>query len=153
KMLSSNYSAEYGTAGGANMLLVTRAGTLNFHGSAYEYVRNDKFDARNFFAASKPPLRLNNFGYRIGGPVIIPRVYNTNRDKTFFFFSQEWRRRRSAQIVRAATPTEAMRSGDYTAEAARVGRPVLDPLTTQAFPGNMIPASRINNNAKLLLAP
>src|SRR5712692_1771867 len=88
KMLSSNYSAEYGTAGGANMLLVTRAGTQAFHGAAYEYLRNDKLDARNFFATTKPPLRLNNFGYRVGGPVIIPRLYNTNRDKTFFFFSR-----------------------------------------------------------------
>src|SRR5439155_14054624 len=131
KMLSSNYSAEYGTAGGANMLLVTRAGTQRFHGAGYEYVRNDTFDARNFFAASKPPLRLNNFGYRISGPVVIPKVYNKNLDKTFFFFSQEWRRRRSAQIVRAATPTQAMRDGDYTAEAARISRPVLDPLTGQ----------------------
>src|SRR5439155_27146846 len=123
-----------------------------FHGAGYEYVRNDTFDARNFFAASKPPLRLNNFGYRISGPVVIPKVYNKNLDKTFFFFSQEWRRRRSAQIVRAATPTQAMRDGDYTAEAARISRPVLDPLTGQAFPGNIIPANRINANAKLLLA-
>ena len=153
KMLSSNYSAEYGTAGGANMLLVTRAGTQRLHGSAYEYVRNDVFDARNFFAASKPPLRLNNFGYRVSGPVVIPKVYNKNLSKTFFFFSEEWRRRRSAQIVRAATPTLAMRDGDYTAEATRVGRPVLDPLTGQAFPGNLIPANRINANARLLLQP
>src|SRR5205814_1053316 len=90
--------------------------TRDFHGAAYEYVRNDTFDARNFFAASKPPLRLNNFGYRIGGPVIIPGFYNRDRNKTFFFFSQEWRRRRQAQIIRAATPTEAMRNGDFSAE-------------------------------------
>lgn len=151
KILSSNYSAEYGTAGGANMLLVTRSGTQQFHGSAYHYVRNDVFDARNFFAAGKPPLRLNNFGYRLGGPVFIPGKYNANKDKTFFLFSQEWRRRRSAQIVRAATPTPEMRDGDYAAEAARTGKPVLDPLTGQPFALNRIPANRINNNAKLLL--
>lgn len=146
KMLVSNYSAEYGTAGGANMLLVTRTGTKQFHGSAYEFVRNDVFDARNFFAASKPPLRLNNFGYTIGGPVFIPGLYNKSREKTFFFFSQEWRRRRSAQIVRAATPTQAMRRGDFSA----VGD-VRDPLTGQLFPNRQIPAERINANAKLLL--
>lgn len=147
KMLVSNYSAEYGTAGGANMLLVTRSGTQSFHGSAYEYVRNDAFDARNFFAAGKPPLRLNNFGFNIGGPVFIPRLYNKNKDKTFFFFSQEWRRRRSAQIVRAATPTQAMRDGDYSA----VGD-IKDPLNGgQLFPGRRIPADRINKNARLLL--
>lgn len=146
KILSSNYSAEYGTAGGANMLLVTRVGGQQFHGAAYEYVRNDRFDARNFFAAAKPILRLNNFGYRIGGPVLLPG-YNKNRDKTFFFFSQEWRRRIQAQIVRAATPTEAMRRGDYNGVAT-----LRDPASGNApFAGNIIPASRINNNARLLL--
>jgi hypothetical protein len=147
KILSSNYSAEYGTAGGANMLLVTRVGTQQFHGSAYEYIRNDKLDARNFFAATKPVLRLNNFGYRIGGPVFLPGKYNKDRDKTFFFFSQEWRKRRSAQIVRAATPTQVMRGGDYSA----VGN-IKDPSNgDQLFPDRRIPASRINNNARLLL--
>lgn len=149
KILMSNYSAEYGTAGSANTLVVTRTGTQDFHGAAYEFLRNDKLDARNFFAASRPPLRLNNFGYRIGGPVILPG-YNRNRDKTFFFWSQEWRKRRSAQIVRAATPTDAMRRGDFSGEAARIGRPVLDPTTNQPFPGNVIPSSRLNNNAKIL---
>ncbi|MBI3471872.1 MAG: TonB-dependent receptor [Candidatus Solibacter usitatus] len=151
KILMSNYSAEYGTAGSANTLVVTRAGTQDFHGAAFEFVRNDAFDARNFFAASKPPLRLNNFGYRIGGPVTFPGLYNKGRDKTFFLWSQEWRKRRSAQIVRAATPSPAMRLGDFSAEAARIGRPVLDPLSGQAFAGNLIPASRLNNNAKILL--
>jgi hypothetical protein len=151
KILSSNYSAEYGTAGSANTLVVTRAGTQQFHGAAYEYVRNDTLDARNFFAASKPPLRLNNFGFRIGGPVFIPRLYNTKREKTFFFWSEEWRRRRSAQIVRAATPSDEMRNGDYSAEAVRLGKPILDPLSGQPFAGNIIPANRINANARILL--
>ena len=146
KILVSNYSAEYGTAGGANMLLVTRTGTKEFHGSAYEFVRNDIFDARNFFAASRPPLRLNNFGYTLGGPIFLPRLYNRDREKTFFFFSQEWRRRRSAQIIRAATPTESMRRGDYSS----VGD-IRDPLTNAPFPNRQIPASRINANARLLL--
>ena len=150
KILMSNYSAEYGTAGSANTLVVTRAGTQEFHGAAFEYLRNDATDARNFFATTKPSLRLNNFGYRIGGPVILPH-YNTKRDKTFFLWSQEWRKRRSAQIVRAATPTAEMRNGDFSSEAARIGRPVLDPLSGQPFPGNVIPASRLNNNARILL--
>jgi hypothetical protein len=150
KILSANYSAEYGTASGANMLVVTRSGTQQFRGAVYEYLRNDKLDARNFFATTRPPLRLNNFGYRIGGPVLLPG-YNKDRSKTFFFFAQEWRRRRQAQIIRAATPTEAMRAGDFSEEAARIGRPLLDPTTGQPFPGNRIPASRIDNNARLLL--
>jgi hypothetical protein len=124
KIQSSNYSAEYGTAGGANILAVTRSGTRDFHGAAYEFLRNDSFDARNFFAGSKPTLRYSNFGYRIGGPVTIPGFYNEKRDKTFFFFAQEWRRRRTQQIIRAATPTPAMRTGDSSLEAARIGRPL-----------------------------
>jgi hypothetical protein len=151
KMQTSNYSAEYGTAGGVNVLVVTRTGTRDFHGAAYEYMRNDNFDARNFFAATRPKLRQHNFGYRIGGPVIIPGLYNKNRDKTFFFWAQEWKRRRTEQIFRAATPTPEMRAGNFAAEAARLGRPILDPETRQPFPDNRIPASRLNRNAQLLL--
>src|SRR5207248_7197717 len=77
--------------------------------------------------------------------------YNKSHEKTFFFFSEEWRRRRSAQIVRAATATGAMRNGDFSAEAARLGKPLLDPLTNQPFPGNQIPANRLNANAETLL--
>jgi hypothetical protein len=95
KMQTANYSAEYGTAGGANMLVVTRSGTKDFHGAAYEFLRNDALDARYFFAGDKPILRYNNFGYRIGGPAFIPKLYNRNRNKTFFFFAQEWRRKRT----------------------------------------------------------
>jgi hypothetical protein len=160
RILVSNYSAEFGTAGGANMLLVTRAGTKQFHGSLFEWVRNDRFDARNFFAATKPALRLNNFGFTIGGPVTIPGLYNRDRNKTFFFFSQEWRRRRSAQIVRSATPTDAMRQGDFSGIGAirdpatarlnpNTGTP--DYTTSTPYAGNRIPANQINNNARILL--
>jgi len=151
KVQTSNYSAEYGTAGGANILVVTRTGTRDFHGAAYEFLRNDKLDARNFFAVSKPVLRYNNFGYRIGGPVTVPGLYNQNRDKTFFFWAQEWRRRRTQRIFRAATPTLAMRAGDFAAEAARLNRTILDPDTKQPFPNNRIPDARLNKNALLLL--
>jgi hypothetical protein len=108
-------------------------------------------DARNFFAATKPMLRYNNFGYRIGGPVYIPGVYNKNRDKTFFFFAQEWRRKRTQSIVRAATPTAAMRVGNFQDEAVRIGKPLIDPDTKAPFEGNVIPTNRLNQNALLLL--
>jgi hypothetical protein len=80
RILSSNYSAEFGTTGGANVLAVTRSGTKDFHGSAYEFVRNDVFDARNFFAPDRSPLRYNNFGYTLGGPFYIPGVYNKSKE-------------------------------------------------------------------------
>jgi hypothetical protein len=150
KVQTSNYSAEYGTAGASNILVVTRTGTKDLHGAAYEFLRNDAMDARNFFAATKPTIRFNNFGYRIGGPVTL-FGYNRNRDKTFFFWAQEWRRKRTQQIFRAATPTAAMRAGDFSAEALRTGAPLIDPDTNAPFPDNRIPANRLNRNAQLLL--
>ena len=114
KMQTSNYSAEYGNAGGANLLVVTRSGTRDFHGAAYDFFRNDALDARYSFANNIPTLRYNNFGYRIGGPVYIPRLYNTNRSRTFFFFAEEWRKKRTQDTFLAATPTPAMRAGDFS---------------------------------------
>jgi hypothetical protein len=151
KMLVSNFSSEYSSSGGAAMVLSTRSGTNNFHGAACEYVRSDILNARYYFADSKGPSRFNNFGYRIGGPLFIPHLYNKDRNKTFFFFGQEWRRARNTALLQGATPTAAMRSGDFSAEAARIGLPIIDPLTGQPFPGNQIPEKRLNANAQLLL--
>jgi Carboxypeptidase regulatory-like domain/TonB-dependent Receptor Plug Domain len=89
RVQAANYSAEYGTAGGTNIIVATRSGTKDFHGAAYEFLRNNDMDARNFFATTIPVLRYNNFGYRIGGPVYIPHLYNKNKDKTFFFWGEE----------------------------------------------------------------
>jgi hypothetical protein len=157
RILSSNYSAEYGTAGGANVVAVTRSGSKEFHGSAYEFFRNDVLDARNFFAPTRAPLRYNNFGYTFSGPFYIPGTYNTSKDKDFFFWSQEWRRIRRGVTVQAQTPTAAMRRGDFS-ELLNPSNPftrstvqIMDPVTNQPFPGNVIPASRINANAKILL--
>lgn len=151
KVQTSNYSAEYGTGGASNILVITRSGTKDLHAAVYEFLRNDATDARNFFAASLPKLRFNNYGYRIGGPVTLGRFYNKNRDKTFFFWAEEWRTKRTQSIIRAATPTDAMRAGDFSAEAIRTGKPIVDPDTKAPFSNNQIPTSRLNNNALLLL--
>jgi len=151
KVQTSNYSAEYGTGGVSNILVITRSGTRDFHGAAYDYLRNDALDARNFFAASRPKLRFNNYGYRLGGPVTFGRLYNKDKDKTFFFWAQEWRTKRTQSVLRAATPTDAMRAGDYSAEAARTGVNIVDPDTKAPFPNNQIPTQRLNANAQLLL--
>jgi hypothetical protein len=147
---TANYSARWGTAGGVIINAVTRSGTNAFHGAAYEYLRNDKLDARNFFAAAPPPLKQNQYGFTIGGPVLIPRLYNGN-NKTFFFWSEDWRTRHNASTALTATPTADMRAGNFQAEAVRLGKPLLDPTTKQAFPNNIIPSSRIDANAALLL--
>jgi Carboxypeptidase regulatory-like domain/TonB-dependent Receptor Plug Domain len=90
------YDAQYGRSGGGQVNVVTKSGTSQFHGDAYEFVRNNVFNANDFFnnlaAVPTPPLKYNDFGYTIGGPFYIPGHYNTDKSKTFFFWSEEWRR-------------------------------------------------------------
>ena len=147
---TANYSARYGTTGGAVVTSITKSGTSAFHGSGYEYLRNNVMDARNFFAQSNPPLRQNQYGFAIGGPVVLPH-YNRGRNKTFFFWNEEWRKRRNALTSLTTTPNNELRNGNFQSEVARTGRPLLDPATGQAFPNNTIPANRIDANAGLLL--
>src|SRR5437773_479386 len=114
RIAKDNYSAKYGVAGSAQVMVESKSGTKDFHGAVYEYLRNDHLDARNFFATEKDPLKQNNFGFAIGGPVYIPGKYNTERKKTFFFVNEEWRRRRAALTLRGAMIPQAMRNGDFT---------------------------------------
>ncbi|HET6891744.1 MAG TPA: carboxypeptidase regulatory-like domain-containing protein [Pyrinomonadaceae bacterium] len=107
KIQTANFSAEYGRNSGAQVSLVTRSGGNEFHGSAFEFVRNDKLDARPFFAPVRPALRFNNFGYSIGGPII--------KDKFFFFGGQEWKYiRRLSNAQRRTAPTLAELNGDFS---------------------------------------
>jgi hypothetical protein len=113
RILKDSYSAKYGVAGSAQVLVESKSGTQDFHGGVYEYLRNDKLDARNFFAARKDPLKQNNFGFAIGGPIYIPGKYNTDKRKTFFFVNEEWRRRRAGLTLRGAMIPQEMRLGDF----------------------------------------
>jgi hypothetical protein len=154
---TSNYSADSGGMGAGNVNVVTKAGTQHFHGDVYEYFRNDKMDARNFFAAERQVLKLNNFGYTIGGPAYIPGRYNSDKSKDFFFWSESWSRRAGPQvdsftspalsIFTALVPTAAMKLGDFSA----IKTTIKDPTTGKAFPGNIVPASMIDHNGQLLL--
>jgi Carboxypeptidase regulatory-like domain len=114
KVLTSDYGAEYGKNGSGTVEVETKAGTSAFHGDAYEFVRNDDFNATPYFLSDVPPYKKNDFGYTIGGPVYIPNVYNTNRQKTFFFFSQEWRRDRVPSTFNQLVPSPAERTGDFS---------------------------------------
>ena len=107
KIQTSNFSAEYGRNSGAQVSLVTRSGDNDFHGSAFEFLRNDKFDARSFFAPVRPTLRFNNFGYSFGGPIV--------KNKLFFFGGQEWKYiRRLSAAQRRTVPTLAELNGDFS---------------------------------------
>lgn len=107
-----NYDAQYGRSGGGQVQVVTKSGTNQFHGDAYEFVRNDAFNAQEFFAnsvgAKKAPFRYNDFGFTFGGPFYIPGHYNTDKSKTFFFWSEEWRKtsQPSTFILTLPTPQE-----------------------------------------------
>jgi len=119
KVLTSNYGAQYGRNGSGTIEVETKSGTSAFHGDAYEFLRNDAFNARNYFdnvpGTQKPSYKKHDFGYTIGGPIFIPGVYNTNKQKTFFFWSQEWRRDRvPGQVFNVAVPSAAERTGDFT---------------------------------------
>ena len=142
-LLTNNYPAEYGNSGGGVERLVVRSGTNDFHGNAYEFMRNDKLDASGFFAAKRAIQRRNEFGASIGGPIV--------RNRSFFFTNWHWYKYRSGALNRSGSvPTPTMKRGDFS-ELIPAGEGVIyDPRTTRAvgtgferdpFPGNVIPSS------------
>jgi outer membrane receptor protein involved in Fe transport len=127
KVLRSNYSAEFGGGTGGVVNVVTKQGTRDFHGTVYEYFRNDKLDANDFFLnqAGQPrnKLRFNNFGYTLGGPFWIPGLYNKDKTKDFFFASYEGRRNVTGNTAQDNVPDAAERSGDLS----ELGEPNVPP--------------------------
>jgi hypothetical protein len=132
------YSTEYGRNAGAQINVITRSGSNDIHGSLFEFFRNDRLDARNFFSKIIPKNRYNNFGGTVGGPI--------RRDKLFFFLSNEYRLIRSGTTQTTIVPTDAMLAGNFTGV-----RTIRDPNTGQPFPNNTIPADRLDQNAVTLL--
>lgn len=153
KVQTSAYAAEFGRAMGAVINLSLKSGSNDLHGTAFEFLRNEKLDARNYFTpstAAKPPFKRNQFGFSLGGPVVLPKLFN-GRNKTFFFGDYEGSRIRETSTVVSTIPTINMRNGDFSELLSR-GRTINDPLTGQAFPGNIIPSSRLDPVAQRLIA-
>ncbi len=160
---TTGYAAEFGNTGGGVERFTVRSGTNQYRGNFYEYLRNDKLDARGFFNRTVSVNRQNEFGGSIGGPVRIPKVYNgTNR--TFFFLNiNEFRFRSGPDNSIASVPTEAFKQGDFSAWRGAGGAliPIYDPASTRpdgaggftrdAFPGNVIPAGRISPASRRLV--
>jgi hypothetical protein len=150
RVLTSNYSAVYGRNGSGNIEVITKSGTSQFHGDAFEFVRNELFNANDWFdnqaGNPRPAYKKHDFGYTIGGPVIFPG-YNKNRQKTFFFWSQEWRRERNPFSFNQQVPSVAERSGDFSDVCPGQECPI-DPSTHSPFPGNTV---SIDPNAQALL--
>ena len=159
RISTSNYSAELGKSAGANIEVVTKSGTSQFHGTVFEFVRNDKFDANDWFInqtiappggnAPKTPVKRNDWGFTLGGPFFIPGHYNTNRQKTFVFVSEEWRKNREGTVIDQFVPSARMRQGDFSEcdpaspnfQAVVASGCVLptNPATGTGFPNDVVP--------------
>ncbi len=150
KVLRGLYSAEFGRSGSGQINVVTKSGGSGFHGDVYEFFRNDVLAANSFFNKAtvpeikRPPLRYNNFGYTIGGPVFIPNRYNTKKDKTFFFFSQEFRRVITYATVRATVATSAEKAGTFSRPVC-VSFPTCTTTATQITNINPVAAAYIKD--------
>jgi hypothetical protein len=159
KILLSNYQAEYGLMSGANVTMVSKSGARDFHGLFSYFKRHEQFDANNFFdnrlGTSKARSRYNTYNYNIGGPAYIPGKLNTNREKLFFFWSQEfWPTKVPQTTYQRTVPTGLERAGDFSQSLDLNGklRAVKDPLNGGApFPGNVVPANRISADGQALL--
>jgi hypothetical protein len=145
KVITNNYSAEFGHSTGGVIVMSTRSGSNDFRGTLFESFRNDALDATNFFAASKPPINLNQFGGTFGGPL--------RRGRTFFFGSWERTRQLTSETVVSTVPTLRNRAGDFSDLRTTSGVPVIvyDPVTLQPFDGNVLPANRIDPVARAAL--
>ncbi len=166
KVMTSSFSAEYGQNSGAIVQIAMKSGTNALHGTLFEFLRNNAVVAKDYFLnfqlapgatqLNKPILRRNQFGAFVGGPVIFPKLYN-GRNKTFWSFAYEGYRQTQETPSQAFWFPQAFRNGDFSALLTPVlqnGKPVrgpvfvTDPLTGDPFPGNIIPASRINTAAQ-----
>jgi hypothetical protein len=126
-ILKNNYSAQYGFSSSSAVIVVTKSGGTKFHGSAWEYVRNNAFDAMKYFSTTTPALHQNVFGYTVGGPVYIPHVYDGRKnDRTFFFAANQWYRIINGVTLSGSVLTDAQRNGDFTASTTRSGNLALD---------------------------
>ena len=168
KVQTNNFSAEFGNTSGGVINVVTKSGANQAHGSAYDFLRNDFFDANDFFAnrAGIPiaPLRFNQFGATFGGPVTIPKLYK-GKDRTFFFFSYEGLRWVRSYTDSGTLPTLLQRQGNFSRTDNQAGQliTIYDPLTTTPVPnrpgsytrtpfaGNIVPANRFDPVAAALL--
>ncbi len=170
RALTSNYSADYGLSSAGTMTMVLKSGTSQFHASAWEFNRNDYFDAQNYFVPNTE-LRLNVYGFNVGGPVTLGHFYNPDKKRTFFFYNMEWR----PLVTGGATNQTVPGTDTYGGNFSSLGSTISVPTTAQVapgvlfancpggvapagiaqgspFPGNVIPSCMINPNSAALVA-
>ncbi len=163
KLVRSTFSAEYGRTGGGFEIFVSRSGTNDLHGSAFDYLRNDAFDSRGFFAKSVGINRQNEFGGRLGGPIFIPKMYDGRNRSFFHVVYSGFRYRKGATNSLSSLPAVKFRDGDFSELVDRDQRqiPIYDPATTRivdggymrdVFPNNQIPAARISSVSRNIVS-
>ena len=146
KVQATHYAPEYGRSTGATISFITRRGTQDFHLSAYEFFFSDQFAARRFIIGDKPRARYHNYGGTIGGPIYIPKVWNKDKNKLFFFFGVEGRYSAASNSKISTLPSALERSGNFSSSPQKP----IDPDTGALFPNNLIPASRIGKVGRAL---
>lgn len=171
QVLTADYAAEYGSASGGQVRMVSKSGTSQFHGSAYEYLRNSDLNANTWSRNLSPltqgasPFRYNNFGFTVGGPAWIPKMGDRWKDKAFFFVAEDWIRYRFVDTASQTVPTTLMRAGNFSELLGsnpfyKAGTLVYDPntcpnvgaSTCAPFPGNVIPTNRLSKNGLGILS-
>lgn len=163
QIMTASFTAEYGRAAGGQIRVVSKSGTSQFHGSAYEYFRNSALDAntwsrnRNTATNFVAPFRYNQFGYNASGPIFIPGKLNKDRSKLFFTWSQEWTKYRRDDTALRVVPSVKMKGGDFSellTASSWFNSPqiIKDPTTGTPFAGNIIPKARQSVNGMALLA-
>jgi hypothetical protein len=168
KVLTSNFQAEYGRAGGAFIAVVSKSGTKEFHGGGRFFHRNEGLNANNYFRnanqtdsfrndgkSARNLYRYNSEGYEIGGPVWLPFLgFNRAKDKLFFYWNQEWYQQLVPEGARnIRVPTQAERNGDFSQTTDGNGNPItiVNPFTRQPYPGNIIPKSDWDSSGQAIL--
>ncbi len=170
QVLTAGYEAEYGRASGGQIRIVTKSGTTDFHGDAYEYLRNSALDAntwqRNLSSTTNfaSPFRYNNFGFSFGGPIAIPGLWDKWRQKAFWYLNEDWIRYRFTDTQEQAVPTNLMRQGNFSellgpnpwyAPGTMINNPSTCPkvgaATCSPYAGNIIPSSQLSHNGLAIL--
>jgi hypothetical protein len=142
---TSSFSAEYGRNSGSNINVVTKSGTSQFHGSLFETIRNDDLDANGFFAAVKPELRFNDYGWSIGGPVAVGPI---KKGKLFFFEGEEWKKiRKTSNPTRQTLPALSEMTGNFSDRSTTV----YYPGTKTPIPNKIVPASLITPDGQAVM--
>ncbi len=151
RALTSNYSADYGLSSGGTMTMVLKSGTNRLRASAWEFNRNDAFDARNYFNPAPQKvaeLRLNVFGFNVGGPVTFGKLYNPERKRTFFFYNMEWRRLIQGGLTNQPVPDSSTYGGNFGVNAINVpsAADVNAAVLAQNCPGGVLPAGIVQGS-------